>query len=48
MESAERDYGVVVRYLGTPEHLVWLPGHYSVDEEETARLRTRRGVEESR
>jgi N-methylhydantoinase B len=41
LESAERDYGVVIRYLGTPEQLVRLPEHYAVDEEATARLRTR-------
>jgi N-methylhydantoinase B len=39
MESAERDYGVVIRYLGTPDRLVRLPEHYTVDEEATARLR---------
>ena len=41
MESAERDYGVAVKYLGTPDQLVRLPKHYAVDEEETARLRRR-------
>jgi N-methylhydantoinase B len=39
MESAERDYGVIIRYLGTPEQLVKLPEHYAVDEEATAHLR---------
>ncbi len=39
MEGAARDYGVVIRYLGTPEQLVRLPEHYMVDEEATARLR---------
>ena len=37
--AAERDYGVVVHYLGEPEHLVRLPEHYVVDVEATARLR---------
>jgi N-methylhydantoinase B len=45
MESAQRDYGVFIRYLGTPEQLVRLPEHYAVDEEETARLRESREVE---
>ena len=39
LESAERDYGVVIRYLGTPDQLVRLSEHYAVDEEATARLR---------
>ena len=46
MESAERDYGVVIRYLGTPEQLVRLSEHYAVDEEATARLRAGRAVAE--
>lgn len=41
LEAAERDYGVAIRYLGTPDQLVRLPEHYGVDEEETARLRSR-------
>jgi N-methylhydantoinase B/oxoprolinase/acetone carboxylase alpha subunit len=44
LESAERDYGVVIRYLGSPEQLVRLSEHYAVDEEATARLRRSRGV----
>jgi len=36
-----RDFGVVIRYLGTPEQLVRLSEHYAVDEEATARLRRR-------
>jgi N-methylhydantoinase B len=40
LEAAERDYGVVIHYLGTPEQLVRLPEHYVVDEESTTRLRT--------
>jgi N-methylhydantoinase B len=39
LESAERDYGVVIRYVGTPDQLVRLPEHYAVDEEVTERLR---------
>jgi hypothetical protein len=42
LEGAERDYGVVIRYTGTPEQLVRLPEHYAVDEEATARLRGER------
>jgi N-methylhydantoinase B len=45
LESAERDYGVVIRYLGTPDQLVRLSDHYVVDEEATARLRTSQGEE---
>jgi N-methylhydantoinase B len=43
LEGAERDYGVVIRYTGTPEQLVRLPERYAVDEAATARLRTGRG-----
>lgn len=43
LAGAKRDYGVVIRYLGTPDQLVRLPEHYAVDEEETARLRASRG-----
>ena len=39
IEAAARDYGVAVKYVGTPEQLVRLPEHYAVDEEATARLR---------
>lgn len=45
IEAAARDYGVVVKYLGTPEQLVRMPEHYAVDAEETARLR--RGRDET-
>jgi N-methylhydantoinase B len=41
LEGAERDYGVVVRYLGEPDQLVRLPDHYAVDEAATERLRNR-------
>ena len=44
LESAERDYGVVIRYLGTPEQIVRLSEHYAVNEEATARLRAGQGV----
>ncbi len=40
LESAERDYGVVIRYIGSQEQLVRLPDHYHVDEPATAALRT--------
>jgi hypothetical protein len=48
LESAERDYGVVIRYLGTPEQLVRLSEHYAVNEDETTRLRKSRAAEGSR
>jgi N-methylhydantoinase B len=37
--AAEREYGVVVRYLGTPDQLVRLPEHYQIDDAATARRR---------
>jgi N-methylhydantoinase B len=39
LDSAARDYGVVVRYLGTPGQLVRLPEHFAIDESATRRLR---------
>jgi N-methylhydantoinase B len=45
LESAERDYGVVIRYVGLPDQLVRLREHYAVDEKETARLRRNRSDE---
>ena len=36
---AERDYGVVVRYLGDADQLVRLPEHYAIDRAATDRLR---------
>ena len=48
LEGAERDYGVVVRYLGAPDQLVRLPEHYAVDEEATGRLRVGSGSTETR
>jgi N-methylhydantoinase B len=38
-EAAEKDYGVVVRYSGTPEDLVRLPDRWTIDERKTAELR---------
>lgn len=42
IDSAERDYGVVIRYLGAPEARVRLPEDYRIVEDETARLRAAR------
>jgi N-methylhydantoinase B len=39
LESAARDYGVVVQYLGTAGQLVRLPEHFVIDESATRRLR---------
>jgi N-methylhydantoinase B len=39
VEAAERDYGVVVRYMGKEGSMVRLPQHYVVDGEATRRLR---------
>ena len=39
LDSAARDYGVVVRYLGTPGQLVRLPEHFAIDESATKNLR---------
>ena len=39
IEQARLSYGVAVEYLGTPERLVRMPDLYSIDAEETARLR---------
>jgi N-methylhydantoinase B len=39
IEAAEREYGVVVRYLGTAGQLVRLPEHYAIDWEATRALR---------
>jgi N-methylhydantoinase B len=35
IEAAERDYGVVIRFLGRPEQLVRLPTDYAIDSEAT-------------
>ncbi len=39
LESAERDYGVVIHYLGSQEQLVRLPELYQIDEAATLALR---------
>jgi N-methylhydantoinase B len=39
LDSAARDYGVVVRYLGTAGQLVRLPEHFAIDESATKKLR---------
>jgi N-methylhydantoinase B len=39
IEAAGRDYGVVVRYLGTPNQLVRLPKDYAIDWDATRALR---------
>jgi N-methylhydantoinase B len=41
IESAERDYGVVIRYDGKPDAIVRLPEDYALDVEATHRLRNR-------
>jgi N-methylhydantoinase B len=40
LEAAEREYGVVIRYKGSPEQLVRPPELYVVDEAATKLLRT--------
>ncbi len=42
LAAAERDYGVVVRYLGGDKRLVRLPQHYVIDGPATAQLRRNR------
>ena len=37
--AAEREYGVLVRYLGREDQLVRLPEHYVIDWDATAQLR---------
>jgi N-methylhydantoinase B len=41
--AAEREYGVVVRYLGAEDQLVRLPEHYAIDWEATERGRRKAG-----
>ncbi len=41
LEAAEREYGVVVRYLGSTSQLVRLPKHYAIDFKATAQRRKR-------
>jgi N-methylhydantoinase B len=43
ISAAERDYGVIVRYLGTADQLVRLPEHYAIDWAATGRLRRAEG-----
>lgn len=39
LAAAEREYGVVIRFLGRPDQLVRLPAHYAIDLEATMRRR---------
>jgi N-methylhydantoinase B len=39
ISAAERDYGVVVRFLGSEDQLVRLPEHFEVDRAATERIR---------
>ncbi|MEM7347288.1 MAG: hydantoinase B/oxoprolinase family protein, partial [Chloroflexota bacterium] len=41
IEAAEKDYGVIVRYLGEPDRLIKLPEHYEMDVEATEQLRSK-------
>ena len=41
IESAERDYGVAIRYRGRADQLVRLPEHFAIDEAATRQLRAR-------
>jgi N-methylhydantoinase B len=43
LEAAERQYGVVIRYVGSQEQLVRPPESYVLDETATASLRARKG-----
>jgi N-methylhydantoinase B len=42
IDAAEKEYGVVVRFLGTADQLVRLPEHYVIDEEATRQRRAAR------
>jgi len=44
-EAAEKNYGVVVRYLGEPDALVRMAQDWAIDEAATARLRKRMKAE---
>jgi N-methylhydantoinase B len=46
LEAAERDYGVVVRYEGSPQQLVRPPELYVVDEVATILLRSAKNIHE--
>jgi N-methylhydantoinase B len=39
LDAAEREYGVVIRYIGSADQLVRLPKHYTIDAEATSRQR---------
>ena len=39
IEAAAHEYGVAIRFTGTPDQLVRLPSHYVIDEDETTQLR---------
>ena len=39
IDAARELYGVAIRYTGAPDALVRLPGHFEIDERETARAR---------
>jgi N-methylhydantoinase B len=39
LESARRDYGVAIEYVGAPDRIVRTPDLFQVDEDETRRLR---------
>ncbi len=41
LEAAEREYGVVIRYIGSQDQLVRPPHLYVIDEEATAALRSK-------
>jgi N-methylhydantoinase B len=41
-DEAERNYGVIVRYIGKAEELVKLPDHWVIDQRRTAELRASR------
>jgi N-methylhydantoinase B len=42
IESAERDYGVVIRYTGDPHAMIRLPEDYALDREAAERIRRER------
>ena len=42
IEAAEREYRVIVRYLGSQEQLVRPPNLYAIDEAATTALRSRK------
>jgi N-methylhydantoinase B len=39
LDAAEREYGVVIRYIGSVDQLVRLPKHYTIDADATSRQR---------